>query len=36
MKHIDEWNQVWSEPSTRLERFAPLVAVGIAVVIAWL
>ena len=38
MKRIDEWEQFWSEsqPASRIERFAPLVAFGIAAIIAWL
>ena len=38
MKRIDEWEQFWSEsqPGSRIERFAPLVAFGLAVIIAWL
>jgi hypothetical protein len=39
MKRIDEWEQFWSEESqvhSRLERFAPLLALGLAVMIAWL
>jgi hypothetical protein len=38
MKRIDEWEQFWSEsqPGSRIERFAPLLAFGLAVIIAWL
>ena len=37
MKRIDEWDEVWQEPSTRSERWAPFVALALAVMIAsWL
>ena len=34
MKRVQQWDELWSEPASRLERYAPLVALGLAVVIA--
>jgi O-succinylbenzoate synthase len=36
MKQIDSWDEQWSEPSTPLERAAPFVAFGLALLLAWL
>jgi hypothetical protein len=31
-----DWEQVWSLPVTKLEQLAPLIALGVAVMVAWL
>ncbi len=31
-----DWEQLWSMPVGKLERLAPLVALGIAVIVAYL
>jgi hypothetical protein len=36
MKPIDSWDELWSEPTSTLERAAPFVAFGLALLIAWL
>lgn len=36
-KRIDEWDELWSvEPVSKAERLAPLIALGVALLIAWL
>lgn len=35
-KHRQDWEQQWSLPVSKLEQLAPLVALGLAVVFAWL
>jgi len=34
MRRIEEWNELWAEPKTRVERAAPWVALALAVLIA--
>jgi len=34
MRRIEDWDKVWSEPTTRIERAAPLLALGLAVFLA--
>lgn len=34
MRRIEEWNELWSEPKTRVDRAAPLLALALAVLIA--
>lgn len=36
MKHVESWDQLCSEPNTPLERAAPLLALGLALLLAWL
>jgi hypothetical protein len=36
MKRIDQWEDLCAEPVSRLEKLAPLLALGVAFVIAWL
>lgn len=36
MRRIEEWNELWSEPKTRVDRAAPLLALCLAAVIAML
>jgi hypothetical protein len=35
-KHRQDWEQLWSLPVSKLEQLAPLVALGLAVMFAWL
>jgi hypothetical protein len=37
MKQQDEaWEQMWEGPKTKLERFAPWLALGLAALVAWI
>lgn len=36
IKHVESWDEQWAEPKTKLERVAPLFALALAVLIAWL
>jgi hypothetical protein len=36
MKQNESWDELWSEPRSALERAAPLFALGLALLIAWL
>jgi hypothetical protein len=33
--HQQDWEHVWQLPVTKLERLAPLIALGVAVIVAW-
>jgi hypothetical protein len=36
MKNSESWDDEWFEPRSSLERAAPLLALGLALLIAWL
>jgi hypothetical protein len=36
MKQMDSWDDDWFQPHGRLERAAPLLAIGVALLLAWL
>lgn len=36
MKRIDGWEELCEEPKTRVERYAPLFALGLALLITWM
>jgi hypothetical protein len=35
-KQEQDWEYVWSLPVTKLEQLAPLIALGAALIVAWL
>jgi hypothetical protein len=36
MKRIDGWDELCERPSSKVELYAPLIALGLALLIAWL
>lgn len=35
MRRIEEWNELWAEPKTRIERVAPFLALGLAALLSF-